>query len=221
LLYEGHYRDLTTGFYGLRARWYDPSTAELTGVDPDVADTGQPYAYAGGDPVNNTDPSGLTQRPNPASAAATSRTASSPCPTPPSPAWQCSLIAGEGALYPIASVTKEFEYAPPDSTTGLGFIESDITMLPGLFTLGVCYVAPWAVGSCAGDWDYAAAWPSLGYGLGPFVSIPVEPPTKNVCRSSEVRVTVTRTENPLVGVLVPEGGAPMAWFLYVYTRAQS
>ena len=40
------------------ARWYDPATAEFTSVDPDVASTGQPYAYAGDDPVNGGDPSG-------------------------------------------------------------------------------------------------------------------------------------------------------------------
>jgi RHS repeat-associated protein len=59
LLYDGQYLDKATGFYYLRARWYDPRTAELTSVDPDVAGTGQPYAYAGDDPVNEGDPSGL------------------------------------------------------------------------------------------------------------------------------------------------------------------
>jgi hypothetical protein len=39
------------------ARWYDPGTGELTSVDPDLAETGQPYAYAGDDPVNMGDPS--------------------------------------------------------------------------------------------------------------------------------------------------------------------
>ncbi len=41
------------------ARWYDPETAEFTSVDPDVAETGEPYAFAGDDPVNESDPSGL------------------------------------------------------------------------------------------------------------------------------------------------------------------
>jgi hypothetical protein len=40
------------------ARWYDPATAQFTTVDPDVASTGQPYSYAGDDPVNEEDPSG-------------------------------------------------------------------------------------------------------------------------------------------------------------------
>ena len=41
------------------ARWYDPTTAEFTTIDPDVASTGQPYTYAGDDPVNEWDPDGL------------------------------------------------------------------------------------------------------------------------------------------------------------------
>jgi RHS repeat-associated protein len=59
LLYDGQYEDGATGFYYLRARWYDPGTGEFTSVDPDVAETGEPYVYAGDDPVNSGDPTGL------------------------------------------------------------------------------------------------------------------------------------------------------------------
>ncbi len=40
-------------------RYYDPGTGQFLAVDPLVDETGQPYAYTGGDPVNGTDPSGL------------------------------------------------------------------------------------------------------------------------------------------------------------------
>jgi len=40
-------------------RYYDPVTAQFVSVDPALGVTGQPYAYAGGDPVNGVDPSGL------------------------------------------------------------------------------------------------------------------------------------------------------------------
>ena len=40
-------------------RYYDPVTAQFTSVDPLVQSTGQPYAYADGDPVNGADPLGL------------------------------------------------------------------------------------------------------------------------------------------------------------------
>lgn len=40
-------------------RYYDPTTGGFTGVDPDVAETGQAYAYVGDDPVDGSDPLGL------------------------------------------------------------------------------------------------------------------------------------------------------------------
>jgi uncharacterized protein RhaS with RHS repeats len=40
-------------------RYYDPATGQFLSVDPLVDETGTPYAYAGGDPVKQTDPSGL------------------------------------------------------------------------------------------------------------------------------------------------------------------
>jgi len=39
-------------------RYYDPATGQFLTVDPLVDETGEPYAYTGGDPVNATDPSG-------------------------------------------------------------------------------------------------------------------------------------------------------------------
>jgi hypothetical protein len=39
-------------------RYYDPATGQFLTVDPLVDQTGQPYAYTGGDPVNATDPTG-------------------------------------------------------------------------------------------------------------------------------------------------------------------
>jgi len=36
-------------------RYYDPSTAQFLSIDPDVAETGQPYAYTADDPLNETE----------------------------------------------------------------------------------------------------------------------------------------------------------------------
>ena len=58
--YAGQYTDATTGLSDMRARWYAPGTGEFTSVDPALAETGQPYEYAGDDPVNGWDPSGLS-----------------------------------------------------------------------------------------------------------------------------------------------------------------
>ncbi|MCL4442791.1 MAG: RHS repeat-associated core domain-containing protein, partial [Actinobacteria bacterium] len=61
-LYDGQYLDTVSGLYYLRARWYDPATGQFTSIDALVAITGQPYSYAGGDPVNGSDPSGTCTR---------------------------------------------------------------------------------------------------------------------------------------------------------------
>ena len=58
-LYDGQYLDTVSGLYYLRARWYDPATGHFTSVDALVAITGQSYSYAGGNPVNGSDPLGL------------------------------------------------------------------------------------------------------------------------------------------------------------------
>jgi RHS repeat-associated protein len=56
--FDGQYRNESTGLIYLRARSYDPTTAQFMSVDPQVAETGEAYGYAGADPVNAGDPSG-------------------------------------------------------------------------------------------------------------------------------------------------------------------
>ncbi len=56
--YTGELQNTTTGAEYLRARWYQPGDAQLLGVDPALASTDQPYAYANDDPVNGSDPGG-------------------------------------------------------------------------------------------------------------------------------------------------------------------
>ena len=51
--------DYTTGLIYLVNRYYDPATGQFLSIDPLVDQTGEAYAYAGGDPVNETDPTGL------------------------------------------------------------------------------------------------------------------------------------------------------------------
>lgn len=41
-------------------RYYDPTTGQFLTVDPLVDETGQPYAYVAGNPVNANDPAGLS-----------------------------------------------------------------------------------------------------------------------------------------------------------------
>jgi RHS repeat-associated protein len=56
--YAGGYTD-PTGLIYLINRYYDPATGQFTSVDPQVDQTLQPYAYTGGNPVSQTDPTGL------------------------------------------------------------------------------------------------------------------------------------------------------------------
>jgi RHS repeat-associated protein len=57
--YTGAYTDSGTGLLWLRARYYDPVTAQFLTRDPLTALTRTPYAYAANNPLNHTDPSGL------------------------------------------------------------------------------------------------------------------------------------------------------------------
>jgi RHS repeat-associated protein len=49
-----------SGLVYLINRYYSPQLGQFTSVDPDLASTLQPYAYAGDNPVSDTDPDGLT-----------------------------------------------------------------------------------------------------------------------------------------------------------------
>ncbi|MCF0077670.1 RHS repeat-associated core domain-containing protein [Streptomyces lomondensis] len=55
--YTGAYLD-PTGLYKLGHRYYDPTLGRFTQPDPSGQEK-NPYLYAGGDPINNIDPSGL------------------------------------------------------------------------------------------------------------------------------------------------------------------
>jgi RHS repeat-associated protein len=57
--YDGQYQDNETGLIYLRARYYDPATAQFITRDPAVALTGDAYGYAEQNPLNTSDPTGL------------------------------------------------------------------------------------------------------------------------------------------------------------------
>lgn len=59
LRWAGQYQDPETGLVYLRARYYDPQTAQFLTRDPAEQITRQPYAYAADNPLNHVDPSGL------------------------------------------------------------------------------------------------------------------------------------------------------------------
>jgi len=60
--FDGQYRSEDTGLIYLRARVYDPSTAQFMSVDPLVSTTDEAYSYVVDSPVNGGDPEGLCQK---------------------------------------------------------------------------------------------------------------------------------------------------------------
>jgi RHS repeat-associated protein len=57
--FTGEWTDAETGFVYLRARYYDPAIGQFLNRDPLESLTREPHAYAGNNPVNFTDPTGL------------------------------------------------------------------------------------------------------------------------------------------------------------------
>ncbi|MFL5893725.1 MAG: RHS repeat-associated core domain-containing protein [Thermoleophilaceae bacterium] len=71
--FAGQYTDSETGYQYLRARYYDPQTAQFLSRDPLGLASGETnlYGYAGRDPVDATDPSGLVVHIGPVSVPTT------------------------------------------------------------------------------------------------------------------------------------------------------
>jgi RHS repeat-associated protein len=59
--YDAQYTSSDTGLIYLRARTYDPATGQFLSVDPLQAITRAPYNFAGDDPVNERDRTGLDE----------------------------------------------------------------------------------------------------------------------------------------------------------------
>jgi RHS repeat-associated protein len=66
--YDGQYTNNDTGLVYLRARVYDPATAQFLTVDPLEAISGEPYGYAGDSPLTYGDSLGLIWLPLPGGA---------------------------------------------------------------------------------------------------------------------------------------------------------
>jgi RHS repeat-associated protein len=58
--YDAQYTSPDTGLVYLRARTYDPATAQFLSVDPIASLTRAPYSYADDNPLNYYDPTGLS-----------------------------------------------------------------------------------------------------------------------------------------------------------------
>jgi RHS repeat-associated protein len=90
--FDGQYTSNDTGLVYLRARVYDPATAQFLSVDPMLPITRAPYTYASDNPLNIGDPSGLCNA-NPFTESF----------------WTEGNCASESPLNPIPYYEKEIE----------------------------------------------------------------------------------------------------------------
>jgi RHS repeat-associated protein len=135
--YAGQYTDPTGNLY-LRARYYDPATAQFLTRDPLEALTANPYGYTDGNPLQYIDPLGLSWW-NPASWSADDLDFAS---TVLSGAALVLSITGVGApvaagleaLSVAASVGAAYKHASEGDA--LGAVASAVGALPGLGAIG-------------------------------------------------------------------------------------
>ena len=109
--YDGQYTSNDTGLIYLRARVYDPATAQFLNVDPAVSLTGAPYSYAEDNPLNRSDNTGLSSW-NPFSESFwTEGNFISESPLNPIPYYQAEIESYENGCGYFASVAHGLEGA--------------------------------------------------------------------------------------------------------------
>ncbi len=152
LRWNGQYQDTDTGLYYLRARYYDPTTAQFLTRDLLAALTLDAYGFGGGNPLNNADPSGLCW-----------------------PTWGCSVENAVGGA--IANSAQWVGNHPAETAgivlgvfaaaTGVGAILEGATLLGVVAGAGSVALgggaAAFDYGPCVNDHEAAAC---AGLGLG-------------------------------------------------------
>jgi RHS repeat-associated protein len=90
-----------------QGRWISPDPAGLSAVDPSNPQTWNRYAYVAGNPLNNTDPSGLDDDGSPAA----------PSPQTPDPTFSVDVwgypFFGPGIFYRLPFLFGGIDFAPP------------------------------------------------------------------------------------------------------------
>jgi RHS repeat-associated protein len=109
--YDGQYTSSDTGLVYMRARVYDPATAQFLTVDPMLGITGAPYNYANDNPLNHGDASGLSSW-NPFSESFwTEGNVISESPLNPIPYFEAEIASYESGCGYLASVAHGLEGA--------------------------------------------------------------------------------------------------------------
>lgn len=109
--FDAQYTSSDTGLIYLRARTYDPATAQFLSVDPMVGVTRAPYNYADDNPVNSGDPTGLCNA-NPFSESFwTQGNCVSESPLNPIPYYEAEVESYENGCGYFASVAQGLQGA--------------------------------------------------------------------------------------------------------------
>jgi RHS repeat-associated protein len=129
--YDGQYTSTDTKLIYLRARTYDPATAQFLTADPALVITRAPYAYANDNPLNHGDVSGLSSW-NPFSESFwTEGNFISESPLNPIPYYEAEIESYENGCGYLASVAHGLEGAVAGTALfagGEGADEADITV---------------------------------------------------------------------------------------------
>lgn len=137
--FDGQYTSSDTGLIYLRARVYDPATAQFLSVDPMEMVTRAPYNYAEDNPLNRGDATGLSSW-NPFSESF----------------WTEGNVISESPLNPIPYYEKEIE----SYENGCGYFASVAHGLEG----AIAGTALFAGGEGADEADSAIADITFGHG---------------------------------------------------------
>jgi RHS repeat-associated protein len=109
--YDGQYTSSDTGLIYLRNRVYDPATAQFLSVDPLAAITRAPYTYAGDNPINEADPTGLCNADPLSGSFWTKGNCISESPLNPIPYYEKEISSYENGCGYFASVASGLEGA--------------------------------------------------------------------------------------------------------------
>jgi RHS repeat-associated protein len=137
--FTGAWTDPDTDLVYLRSRDLDPKTGQFLTVDPAVDTTGEPYAYASGNPVQKIDPSG--RRPDPGSSAS-----SLDRPTSDSVWWQAAVI---GEISSTLEENRRWCFTP-QCIAAMDTFQSYASTAEGRIILG------WALGISPREMHYGA-----------------------------------------------------------------
>ena len=138
--FAGGYTD-PTGLLYLINRYYDPQSGQLLSVDPEVAETAEPYVYATDNGVNTTDPIGLEAHKgqcNPtdpqyraclAAVADDRYEASHPCPYG---TWNCLVMTLDPFYGVVANTVAAYELSQNSCASNLAIAGHSLLALFGL-----------------------------------------------------------------------------------------